>query len=216
MNAATRVIHIHSGDSLRTIALRELGDAMRWGEIARLNALRPPYIIASADPVDRERGTAIWGDTLQMPVGFADRAPLEPDVLYGRDVSLLGGDLKAEGGDWSLVEGTDNLNAALQRRVMTPTGDLLPHAKFGCDAHKVLGFKLKPIAALLGAGHVKTALMHDPRVQTVQKIQLNDEDGVIMTPDDDGDVARFTAQILPIHGTDAVDLNLVLPWSIPS
>lgn len=220
--SATRNTQIRAGDSLRIIALRELGDAMRWGEIARINGLRPPYIISSIDPEERERGTAIWGDSLQIPIGPISNPPLDARVLYGSDLVLVTGSPVPSNGDWSLVDGTDNLAAALQRRVVTPTGDLLPHATFGCDVHQVLGFKLVPIALLLGAGHIKTALLQDPRVAQVTKIDPEETDSdtalhLKALPNiypGDGDTVRYRSEVVPVNGTEPLDLNLVLPWSI--
>ena len=37
---STRWAAVHPGDSLRLIALRELGDALRWIELANINQLR--------------------------------------------------------------------------------------------------------------------------------------------------------------------------------
>ena len=71
MSAATRTrtAPILVGDSLRRIALRELGDALRWIDLATVNQLRPPYIIDSVNPADRQRATLIYGDSIQIPIG---------------------------------------------------------------------------------------------------------------------------------------------------
>ena len=199
-----RFSEVQAGDSIRIIALRETGDAMRWAEIARLNGLRYPYIVASIDPADRLRGTLIWGDPIQLPGGSISEAPLEPDVLYGRDITLKDGYLRTDEGDWVLVEGVENLSDALNRRIITPTGDLLPHRTYGCDVRQILGFKIRPIAAMLGAGQIKAAITLEPRVKSVDKI----------VPDDEGDVARFAVTVVPVSGTKPLDINLVLPWGI--
>ena len=43
-----RWVEVRTADSLLTIALRELGDAKRWTELAALNNLRHPYIADAA------------------------------------------------------------------------------------------------------------------------------------------------------------------------
>ena len=201
--ADTRWSVVQAGDTLRLIALRELGDAMRWPEIADLNELRPPYIVGSLDPAARQRATLIWGDRILLPKGTAATEIERYEDLYGTDIDLRNGRMTAGAdGDWALVTGGDNLLAALGRRMRTRTGDLLAHPKYGCDAAAILGFKLRPVALLLGAGFVRRAALADPRVERVERV----------TTEAGGDAALFGVEIRPVGGETPATLNLVFPW----
>jgi hypothetical protein len=201
--ADTRWGIIQAGDTLRVIALRELGDALRWPEIAGLNELRPPYIVGSLDAADRQRGTLIWGDRLLLPTGTATTEITRYEDLYGTDIDLAGGRLTAgAGGDWALVAGGDNLVAALGRRLRTRTGDLLAHPQYGCDVAAILGFKLRPVSLLLGAGFVRRAAIADPRVERIESV----------TTAASGDAALFGVTVQPVGGETPATLNLVFPW----
>lgn len=53
---------VNAGDSISKIALAVLGDITRWPEIARVNALRPPYVIYP-------------GQILQLPIAAPGPEP---------------------------------------------------------------------------------------------------------------------------------------------
>lgn len=199
----TRTVTIRAGDTLRLIALRELGDPLRWVDIANLNTLRPPYIVASIDPADRLPATLVWGDRLLVPRVAALPASIAfSEDLYGIDIDLSRGGISANSaGDWSTLPGGDNLLAALARRIDTPTGELLAHPRYGCDVGAVLGFKLRPVATLLAAGFVREALEADPRVEKVENL----------SGQHDGDTARFGATIKAVREAQSITLNLVFP-----
>lgn len=202
--AATRWSVVQAGDTLRLIALRELGDALRWIEIADLNGLRPPYIVASTNPAERTRGTMVWGDRLLLPSGTATADVTRYEDLYGTDLDLTGGRLTADAsGDFALVAGGDNLVAALDRRIRTRTGDLLAHPKYGCDVAAILGFKLRPVSLLLGAGFIRNAVRAEPRIESLDNVTANAS----------GDAALYGITARPIGGETPVTLNLVFPWT---
>jgi len=60
--ATVRQVRIQRNDTLERLAVRELGDAVRWTEIVILNKLKPPYI-------DENGGDSVKkpGDTLLVP-----------------------------------------------------------------------------------------------------------------------------------------------------
>lgn len=69
------------GDTLQVIAVRELGNAERAGELAVLNGLKPPYISPSG--LERAPNTLAPGDPLLIPAlttGEASRVPVRTTV----------------------------------------------------------------------------------------------------------------------------------------
>lgn len=199
---ATRNAPILVGDSLRRIALRELGDALRWIELAEVNQLRPPYIIDSVNPADRQRATLIYGDPIRIPIGkVADSVQLPQDVL-GIDCALPQGQLQADAaGDWLPISAAANLAQALSHRVKTPLGDLLAHPDYGSQVTLCLGLKNLNVIQLMAIGFVREALAQDPRVDAVSSVQS-------AAP---GDQLRIAAHIQATGTNAALDLNLVFP-----
>ena len=205
MTAATltRTAPILVGDSLRRIALRELGDALRWIELAEVNQLRPPYIVDSVNPADRQRATLVYGDSIRIPLGkVADSVQLPQDVL-GIDCALPQGRLQADAaGDWLPIAAANNLAQALCHRVKTPLGDLLAHPDYGSQVTLCLGLKNLNVIQLMALGFVRQALAQDPRVAEVSSVQS-------AAP---GDQLHIAAQLQAVTRNTPVDLNLVFPF----
>ena len=199
----TRAAHILVGDSLRRIALRELGDALRWIELAEVNQLRPPYIIDSVNPADRQRATLIYGDTIRIPIGkVADSVQLPQDVM-GIDCALPKGQLQPDAaGDWLLIAASENLAQALCHRIKTPVGDLLAHPTYGSQVTAMLGLKNIHIIQLMIAGYVRKSLKQDPRVAQIVSVALS-------VP---GDEVRVITTIEALSRNTALDLNLTFPF----
>jgi len=159
-----KLIAVKIGDTLQTIASRELGDVQRWRELVQINDLRPPYIIQSIDDADRVENTLLWGDSIAVP-SVGDTGPLTGAGVYGIDPWIVGGQLLAnENGDLAMAGGTDNLGQALRNRIYTPFRSYLPHPDYGCEIHAMLGVRNRPTAAMLGAGFARLATMRDPRI----------------------------------------------------
>lgn len=197
----TRWATVNGSDTLRQIALRELGDTLRWIELANLNNLRWPYITASADPAQRATGTLIWGDRILIPRGPLTTAPQSDEDLYGTDLTLTQGLLSTAAGDLALTSGAENLLAALARRVQTPTGELIAHPQYGCNAHLVLGYTLRAVAVLLAASYLRRALESDPRVSRIDRLRA----------DADADAIRYLAVVRATRVNLPLDLNFAFP-----
>lgn len=199
----TRWSEVRGGDTLRIVALRELGDGMRWIEIARLNDLRPPYITPSTDPAERAPDTLIWGDRILLPRA-PDLTPITAldEDLYGADLDLGDGLLRAdEAGALRMKAGGRNLEDALIRRVRTPTGELMAHPRYGCDAAAVLGFKMREIAIVMAAGYVRGAVLADPRVESLVRFAVAAE----------GDALKIAASAKVVRQNLPLDANFVFP-----
>lgn len=195
-----RMVRILVGDTLPRLALRELGSADRWPELADVNELRAPFIVGVGAPVTAN--TRRPGDTIKVPstraywIGSGDE-----EDLYGRDVALVDRRLVAEGGDFGLARGRGNLHQALTHRVQTRPTELLRHPKYGCHVHVVLGEKVRGLSAALGQGFVVRALRAEPRIRTVLRADVEPE----------GDILRIMCTVQPVAENDPLDLNLVYP-----
>lgn len=197
----TRSIRIGIGESLRTIAARELSDPSRWIELAELNQLRPPYIIESIDPSERIRGTLIFGDMIRIPLGRISRAPQSAEDVLGSDVHLSSGEIQIGGGDYALVSSHENLKQALAHRIKTSLGELITHPDYGCNANVAIGMKIRSLSVLMLAGYVRRAILSEPRVA-----RLN-----ILAPRVRGDAVEIYANVTPAASNSPFDLNLVFP-----
>ncbi|NCC27298.1 MAG: hypothetical protein EOM22_03875 [Gammaproteobacteria bacterium] len=198
----TRLVPVEIGDSLRRLAARHMGDASRWTELAEINGLRPPYIIESIDPAERERATLVFGDRIAVPVGYADRVPQEPIEVFGVDAVLIDRTLQVDdGGDYAVVATLDNLTQALTHRVKTPVGDILMHRGYGCNVFAVLGMQARPLIAALAGAMVRQALEQEPRLASVDEVR----------PVTDGDTVTIYARVTAAERNDRLDLNFVFP-----
>jgi len=191
-----RFAQIHRGDTLQRIAQRELGDATRWVELIAINDLAPPYL--TGDPLAAGAKVKLYGDSLIVPAVGA-RAPSTTDAerVFLADVALVGGQLRAgEDGDLGIVAGRDNLKQAYRNRIDTPLGDLIFHPAYGCGVHSMKGQAGRAGTAVLAAQYVRTALLADPRTQSVLSAKA----------DLAGDAVEVTATAQPITGS-AMDIG---------
>lgn len=199
---ATRWALVQPGDSLRLIALRELGDALRWIELANINQLRPPYIIESLDPKERQRATLLWGDRIAVPLGKVTEAVQIAEDVLGTDAALPQGRLVANNaGDWQCIAGSPNLGQALTHRLKTPTGDLLAHPTYGCDSQALLGLRNKAAIQALLIGFVRRAIAMEPRVARTEQVRTAAN----------ADQLRLSARVAAVELNTSADLNLVFP-----
>lgn len=190
-----RFAEILFGDTLQSIAARELGDATRWVELIAINFLVPPYL-ADQTAV----GVLAYGGQILVPAPSPiistatdpDRV-FEKDILLGRDGSLS--DLN---GDFAVVSGRDNLRQAIKNRVETERGELIYHQDYGSLVRRLIGAVNGPTAALLAAQYVSSAVLGDPRVAKVTKsvAQVN------------GDVISVSLEFQPVVGRQ-IELEVV-------
>lgn len=185
-----RLAETHAGDTLQRVAAREMGDANRWPELVWINNLTSPYltdILAEASATVLLTGSMI---RIPAPTGVNTDAT-ERAQVYERDCKMVKRRLTDDGnGDFAVVSGTDNLKQQLTHRIVTPRGQLVRHADYGCLVWLLHGKVAGPTASLLGAQYVKAALQADYRVSSVTS----------STAEVDGDTTRITATAEAIAG----------------
>lgn len=161
-----RRVETRRGDTLQAVALRELGDASGWPDLAAINGLIPPYIVDNLS--DFVPGVLIAGQLLTVPAPAAPASGVAgtEDVL-GSDMQLAAGLLQADaGGDFAIVSGGANLAQAIQNRLSTRPGELVFHPRYGCKVFDLLGGGAGPVTGQLAATYVDSACRSDPRVAT--------------------------------------------------
>lgn len=171
---------VADGDDLRRIAIREVGDAEAWFDIAELNGLRPPYISTTGMP-----GTVRPGDKILLPTlggagvvtgGVEEERGRIDELALGVDLELGdGGDLvvDAAGTGFRLVRGHDCFVQGLERvRFRTRVGENAVYPEVGI---------LAPVGEKSGAGmveaialSVRRACFTDPRTLSVVNLNVAD------------------------------------------
>lgn len=176
------------GQSLQQLAYRELQDASRWPEIARLNELRPPYLTGNKlHPGVASGQVLLYGTPIKIPSLGTMRQSITARAAYGSDLLLSRGRLTADGaGGLALVQGVPNLKQALETRLSQEIGCLSFHPRYGNLAHRLKGTKSDANIHLLILQFCEETLLSDPRVKGVR-------DGVAASV---GDAVRVTVTAL--------------------
>lgn len=187
-----RLVETQYGDTLRAVALREMGDAGRWPDLVYLNKLQPPYL--TNDPAEAGPTVLFMGQKIKVPtIDGIGGSGVDADRVYGRDVGLTNKRIGATtAGDLDVFSGVANLHQQMVHRVLTPKGQLAFHPKYGSFVHRLLGSKNGPISSLLAADYVRSALESDYRVRSVQSSKAEVS----------GDALRATAVAVAIDGTE--------------
>lgn len=185
-----RLAETHAGDTLPRVAAREMGDANRWPELVWINNLTSPYLTDT--PAEASDTVLLTGSMIRIPAPTGvNTDATERAQVYERDCKMVKRRLTDDGnGDFAVVSGTDNLTQQLKHRIVTPRGQLVRHADYGCLVWLLQGKVAGPTASLLGAQYVKAALQADYRVSSV----------ISSTAEVDGDATRITATAEAIAG----------------
>lgn len=185
-----RIAETHHGDTLQRVAAREMGDANRWPELVWINNLSHPYI---TDDINRVApGVLLSGSHIKVPapVGvFTDDA--DRGQVYERDCALTNRLLSTADGDIAVFAGADNLKQQLSHVIVTPRGQALRHPTYGCMLWRLLGSVAGPVAVKLGSEYVKSSLLSDYRVASIEY-----STATIL-----GDVVSVTARAVAIEGS---------------
>ena len=178
---------VTGGDTIRTLALKYLGDEAQWKKLALMNNLKPPYISAvGGDGVLKPGGTILIPRTTASTVALSVSRTVNPDASsealrpmmkrYGRDLRLLeaGGELRdfttTSGGDIDVVEGIDNVIQAIKIKFSTEVGELPTHPSFG--AKYSVGTKLGMATVQEFALNTRRTFFQDPRIEEINSMEI--------------------------------------------
>jgi hypothetical protein len=168
--AGFRYAETHYGDDLRRLALRELGDASTWMDIAAINGLVHPYITDDAALV--RPGVVLSGTQLLIPAPQSAAAiTTNPDEVFGTDVALVDGQVQYVDGDLALVGGNANFLQSLMLRLDTHKKDLMYHPEYGNETHLLVGRINGPVASSLAVFYTRSCLLEDDRVIEVRNLK---------------------------------------------
>lgn len=196
--AGYRFVEIQQGDTLQSIAARELNDAGRWSELIAYNNLVPPYI--TDDPSLVSEKVRRYGQQLLVPAPLPVISTVtDPDLVFEVDIALKKGMLGVVNGDFELVSGRANLRQAIKHRLETDRGELVYHGDYGSFVRKLIGAVNGPTAALLAAQYASSAVRADERISSVTKA----------TADVRGDVIDVRIEAEPVAGRP-IQLNTLL------
>lgn len=186
---AVRQVNLTAGATLERIALEEMGDSSRWGEIVEVNSLKAPYV--SDDPFESRDGVLKPGDKLLIPMdtlnGFSSVPEGKENKLTKNMNQLeksLGVDLKltkdfdlslSSSGDLELVGGAENLAQATLLKLSYEPGDILEHPTLGAGIR--VGKKFPPLQEIKD-GLVNT-LLQDSRINRVTDLSIKRESSAL-------------------------------------
>lgn len=177
------VVSLSREDSLQAIAARTMGDSSRWVDLVKANGLEYPYLDFSGP--DGRPGAAYDGlrvlgarDTLKLPLPATPGIGVADDPI-GTDIP----DNPTSAG--ILVGGSENLVAALLRRIRTPRGHIPWHPLYGSALPSMVGSaqSLGGVAAI--KGEAAQTFKADPRVLSVQALRASVDGTVVLL---DGEV----------------------------
>ena len=187
--SAVRQMKYVSGQTLERIAQVELGDSSRWGEIAEVNGLKPPYV--TEDLSDTTEGVLKPGDTFLVPTparnGFSQVPPAK-EIKTTRGLSelekSLGTDLKltadfdlslSNSGDLDVVSGAQNMAQAVILKLSYQKGEVMRYPELGAGV--IPGVKFPPIEQIKDG--LTNTLLQDNRVESIMDLSIiRDNSGV--------------------------------------
>lgn len=177
---------VSGGETIRTLALKYLGDEAAWKKLAIMNNLKPPYISANGGDGVLKPGDSILVPQRTTADSLSVSRTVNPDASskaqrpmmkrYGRDLLLqeVGGELAdfatTSGGDLDMVEGVDNVIQAVKIKFSTEQGELPTHPLFG--AKYPVGTKLGMATVQEFALNTRQTFFQDPRIEEILSMEI--------------------------------------------
>lgn len=168
---------------LERLALQELGDSTRWGEIVELNDLKAPYVW-EGDRSQQPEGTVMAGQNILIPEpirnGFSQIPQGKLNKLTQNMSEMersLGCDLKlspdfdlvlTNAGDFELIAGADNMGQAVLLKLEYEPGEVILYPQLGAGI--VPGKKFPTLTEVKDA--VVNTLLQDNRIQRIENLGI--------------------------------------------
>jgi hypothetical protein len=162
---------VKGADNLQIIAKNKLGDENYW-----------PFIVAVNDSISHNTDL-ISGNTIYIPreltVSDADRKehyifnenperdPYGNDIRLDSDGNLVIG----EAGDIALISGAKNVIQSIDMRLKTEVGAMIKQTAFGLQAN--VGSAGSSMAIRYAKMAIRTSVMQDPRIDSVDNMIVN-------------------------------------------
>ena len=190
---------VRYGETLQSIAAKEMGDATSWTDIAKYNGLSYPYIVDTVDQkMNNMEHLVTAGDTLVIPVEVELAEDLahklnqqDRDALgrlaLGQDLSMidfppvyqnrgtqenimqLGSNGK---GDLSTVYGVNNIKQIVIAHLLTAKGSLILHPEYGSNLNELFVQGTIPNSKLVD-DEISKAILSDSRITKAEKQSLS-------------------------------------------
>lgn len=186
---------IRYGETLQSIASKEMGDANSWYDIAKYNDLQYPYVVdTDTEKKQNMEHLVTLGDIviIPIPVGLnsldknnlttQDKLDIER-ISLGQDLSMVAftADYSNKGtdeqimelsdngqGDLATVSGVQNIKQVAIAHILTAKGSLLLHPEYGSGLIDL--FKTgTPDHILLIDDEISKALLSDSRIVDAKK-----------------------------------------------
>ena len=188
-----REVTIRFGDTIASIASKELGDARRWIDVALANGIKAPYISEEGLP-----GTLRPGETILIPTTAATqpiqqvRSAGDPvlgesqlEALFGKDLLIRAQsdgtyDLAVDPTDFEdilAVGGLPNLEQAVVSILSTEQGSNLLYRNVGYS--RIVGQKGTVERVVEGRSKIVEAVQRDPRVSRVKNASMSLDQDVL-------------------------------------
>lgn len=160
-----RFVLTQYGDTLPSVAARELDDAGRWAEIIVLNSMVYPYL--TDDPTQVVAGVFLTGTYITIPASAPAADSTDPANVFLQDILITNGQPSFVNGDFQMVSGINNLNQALNNALATDEGDLIYHTDYGNELYRVRGSMNSSAELLLAAQYASDVVGADSRIDSV-------------------------------------------------
>lgn len=165
-NLVSLLYTVRAGESIRTIAQRQLNNEGALGLILTLNNMLDQYTYANGRPV-------LPGDEILIPVlegGNANEFKFKQDDYFYTDLRLKDGDLEIKNNDFILITQEDNLIQAIKNRVLTEKGSARTMLDYGLPV--LIGGNVNNRTSAFLSMHIKEQLTRDPRIMSVTQIEI--------------------------------------------